>query len=289
MTCHRGLVLFLATLAVTVPAAWRSTTALLPVDGAPVRPPIATLAVDDVTVTASMDKAVVEDGEEVAVQLVAMSSTRQQVKVEIALEQRSGEPRGRSMAPSVQIERQEVTLVAAKGGGKPRTITVKPRAARSPGMLTAFTVRLSTQGKAAQPAYAALTGSVSQSPGYEIHILDVAGPDPDGRCVATVQVANVSDRALENVRVQLSSAITFQPVEGNGTIAALGAGESVVLRYAGVLDGHPEQIPVNAYAMTSVGRASESKLYREEGTTVAAAPAGAEVSFAQPPPEIDVW
>src|SRR5512133_32077 len=101
MTRHGGLVLFSATLALTLPAAWRSTDALRPDDGPAARPWVGTLVAGDVTVSASLAASDLSADEEAVVTLVASARTRKEIAVEVDLSQ-PGRPemaRGRVAAP----------------------------------------------------------------------------------------------------------------------------------------------------------------------------------------------
>jgi len=111
------LVAFLTTVAVAVPAGWRSLTADIRVDGKHLRPLQSELEVEGVRVTLAVDRPVIYTGDSVVATLRAYADTPKQVTVDLVVLRSSNYEGGRVETPSVAIDHEKLVLAAAPNGG----------------------------------------------------------------------------------------------------------------------------------------------------------------------------
>jgi len=226
---------FAATVSMFLPAAWHATEAELPRDGALIKPPIEKFRVGDAEVKVEVDRAAVAPGGEVRVALSATAEKPQ--KISLVLREMGGQIEAGERVEAVPqtLSRQDVTIEAAPGGGKPRTVTFHlPASKGRKGKVTQYAI-LVQPAKAArkirsawelalqadprlddedaeeaapeQPAQAAMVRVVTHEP--EAYSLTIEPPASlaDGKPFElSVRVKNPGKRELREVHVELSPA-----------------------------------------------------------------------------------
>jgi hypothetical protein len=314
MTMRLGTIAFLSTLAITLPAGWSTLTADGPEEGALERPPVATMVAGDVSVSMTLDHAVVRPGETVAVTLVASSSSRRDAEVMVSvLDERSSEM-SRMPSPPRVVESETMKLVAMPGGGKARTLSFTLAAPSNEvfdsdgnpttdpiyaaGQVAQYTIVVAPVSKEkAKRANAdeemggwmpenaaAIPVQVKVPQAYNLEVIAVKA-EADGKYVASVRVTNAAKKTLRNINVSLnSSAISFEALEDSATIETLAAGASVVVKFKGEAYGEVDATTdLSAYGYAEYGGSAQL------ATKVAAKAAKktAPIAFATPPPALD--
>src|SRR5258708_6124822 len=111
------IVSLLATVAVAVPAGWRSLTADIRADGKHLRPLQSEVYVDGARVTLAVDRPVIHTGDSVVASLRAYADTPKQVTVDLVVLNSANYEGGRVEAPSIAIDHEKLVLSAAPHGG----------------------------------------------------------------------------------------------------------------------------------------------------------------------------
>ena len=281
MSGRISLVVFLSTLALTIPATWNRTAADGPQDGAAERPPVTTLALGDTSVQLAVDRGEVEAGGQVHLTLVATSDARRQQQVLVAVYGESGSPMSRMPSPPRVVETRQVDLVAQSGGGLAKTIALTlPGPADgegSPGQTTRYTVVVRGSGGSSSGS-AAITVNAVTPEAFHITVASVSSPDASGRIEAVLRVKNVSAKAVNGLSISINAAgLSADPV---APIAILSPGETREVRLSGVLaaDSGDGPIQLQVYGYAGVGGSAHAS------GTVARAHAAAPIAFAEPPP-----
>lgn len=116
---------FLATVAILVPAGWRSLGANIEKDGKHLRPMQQKVTIDGAEITLDVDRSVVMTGDTVTATLVATSDTPKEVTVDLRALHSTNYSGERVERPWQQLDREKITLHAAPDGGKPVKTSIK--------------------------------------------------------------------------------------------------------------------------------------------------------------------
>ena len=122
MATGTTLTAFCVTMGLAVPAAWHVLGANIEVDGKQLQPRQHAFVANGTRVTLDVDRALVRTGDSITATLVAYSDTPKRVAVDVRLAQTLLQPGERVEPPTRQVDREEVTLDAAPGGGKPARV-----------------------------------------------------------------------------------------------------------------------------------------------------------------------
>jgi hypothetical protein len=202
---------FTATVSLLIPAAWNTTAADLPADGALVKPPIESFEIDGVTVKVEADRAAVAPGGEVHLRLYALSDKPQKLSVTVLEQTTSAYPGDRvERAPEVLGKRQ-IDLVASPDGGKGQVVAFHlpaSRGKRGGVKQYSFLVQPRKGGTGDHDEeIAALVSVVTHDPeAYSVSIEPPAEVTPGKPFEVAVRVKNPGQKALRHVHVDLSPA-----------------------------------------------------------------------------------
>jgi hypothetical protein len=244
---------FTATISLLLPATWRATEAELPTDGPMLKPPLESFKIGDTEVKVDVDRAAVAPGGTVTLTLVATSDTPHRVPLVLREMGSESEPGERVEPTPITLARQEVTVDAAPGGGKPRTVTFKlPASKAHRGTVSDYTI-LVQPAKAAKkirtaedlytqtvaelpedapegaeaPAIAAMVVVATHEPeAYSVTIEPPAEKPADGQPFeVAVRVKNPSKRTLHDVYLELSPSASVLGSLGMGSRMVMDADE----------------------------------------------------------------
>ena len=240
---------FTATISLLLPATWRASEAELPTDGPMLKPPLESFKIGDTEVKVEVDRGAVAPGGTVTVTLIATSDTPHRVPLVLREMGSDSEPGERVEPTPITLARQEVTIDAAPGGGKPRTVTFKlPASKARRGSVSQYSI-LVQPAKAAKkiktaedlyvqtiaelpenapegaevPAIAAMVSVITHEPeAYSVTIEPPAHKPADGQPFeVAVRVRNPSKRTLRDVYLDLSPSDSVLGSMGMGMSAAL--------------------------------------------------------------------
>jgi hypothetical protein len=202
---------FTATVSLLIPAAWHTTAADLPVDGALVKPPIESFEVDGVTVKVEADRGAVASGGEVHLKLVAISDKPQKLAVTVREQTTAAYPGDRVERAPETLSTRELHLVSGPGGGKPQEIAFRLPASRGKkgGVKQySFLVQPTKGGTGDHDEdIAALVSVITHDPeAYSVSIEAPADVVAGKAFEIAVRVKNPGKQALRNVHVELSPA-----------------------------------------------------------------------------------
>ena len=213
-----ALVPFLATVAVVVPAGWRSLTADIRADGKHVRPLQSELELDGAKVTLAVDRPIIYTGDTVVATLRAYADTPTQVVVDLVATSSSNYEGGRVETPAVPIDHEKIVLHARPGGGPiVQTKIAMGKRPAAPALVDMFRIVVSEHG--AKPGFTdheedpiptAAVGVLGWS-GNSL-AMTIASQDKlraGERGVVTVSVKNTTGRSLRvphtSLRAQISA------------------------------------------------------------------------------------
>jgi hypothetical protein len=228
MSRHTTLAAFLATLAVVVPAAWRSLDADISSDGPLLRPKQATLHTGGAAVSVELDRGVLLSGGRLKVTLVGTADTARKIALDVRALQDNGMGPERVENPPTEVARRRITIEAAPGGGKPTELTfdLGPRRAR-PGRMEWFDIDVTPAGKRGddvsyygseeEPATAAKVGAVVWSGNTLAMTLEAPERIPAGGepFPVKLRIKNTTRQPIDYVDIRLGGpSLSFSPMEG---------------------------------------------------------------------------
>ena len=223
---HWAAVGFTATVSLLIPAAWHTTAADLPADGALVKPPVESFKVNGAEVKVEVDRGAVAAGGEVHVKLYAISDKPQRLSLSVQEQTTSSMPGDRvERAPEV-LSRRTVHLVAGPDGGKPQELAFRlPASKGKKGGVKQYSFLVQPSKPAADDEdgeAAALVSVITHDPeAYSVVIEPPAHVTPGEPFELTVRVKNPGAKAIHDVHVDLTPAPEVM-------YANLGGGESPI-------------------------------------------------------------
>jgi hypothetical protein len=255
---HWAAVGFTATVSLLIPAAWHTTAADLPADGALVKPPTESFKVNGAEVKVEVDRGAVAAGGEVHVKLYAISDKPQRLSLSVQEQTTSSMPGDRvERAPDV-LSRRTVHLVAGPDGGKPQELAFHlPAAKGKKGGVRQYSFLVQPSkpsGDDDDGEQAALVSVITHDPeAYSVTIEPPAHVTPGEPFELTVRVKNPGQKAIHAVHVDLTPAPEViyanlgpsqSPVYGSNP----GAEEADTLTVKATAGGEEDAITIDALA-----------------------------------------
>jgi hypothetical protein len=194
-----------------IPAAWHTTAADLPADGALVKPPIESFEIDGVTVKVEADRGAVAPGGEIHLKLLAFSDKPQHLAVTVREQTTAAYPGDRVERAPETLSKRELNLVSGPDGGKGQEIAFRLPASRGKkgGVKQySFLIQPSRGGTGDHDEeIAALVSVITHDPeAYSVSIEPPADVVAGKPFEIAVRVKNPGKQALHDVHVELSPA-----------------------------------------------------------------------------------
>ena len=222
---HLGFVAgFAATCAVVVPLAWHPLDASIERDGKRLRPLEQTLAIGDTKITLDVDRAIVRTGDTVHATLRAFADKPKRVAVVLRVSQNHNYEGARVETPDVAIDREEIVLDAAPGGGKPvMTSLVLGKPVDRANLTDFFRIYIAAKGESDHTAAATVIGWSGDS--LDMEIIPKGPMTADAPFKVAVRVKNTTGRKLhERPWIRLGTSLGdggIQDESDDFTIAAI--------------------------------------------------------------------
>ena len=202
---------FTATVSLLIPAAWHTTAADLPADGALVKPPVESFEIDGVTVKVEADRGAVASGGELHLKLYAFSDKPQKLAVTVREQTTAAYPGDRVERAPETLSTRELNLVSSPDGGKGQEVAFRLPASRGKkgGVKQySFLVQPRKGGTGDHDEeIAALVSVITHDPeAYSVSIEPPADVVAGKPFEIAVRVKNPGKKALRNVHVELSPA-----------------------------------------------------------------------------------